>query len=138
VKVYELNAEAIGRMVPVDLATLQSKPDDPIAPFDFNGCDCGVASFIGQPPWERHNGGDELLHVLAGESELTVLSGGAAETRVIRKGDLVVVPKGCWHRNHAAGGVTLLFMSPHEGGEHSWDDPRGNRSGIVPIETERP
>jgi mannose-6-phosphate isomerase-like protein (cupin superfamily) len=124
-KVYELNADAVARMIPVDLAAARGRPAGPVAPFDFNGCDCGVASFIGQPPWERHNGGDELLHVLAGESELTVLSGADVETRLIRQGDLVVVPKGCWHRNNAVKGVTVLFMSPHEGGENSWEDPRG-------------
>ena len=32
--------------------------------------------------------------------------------RNLRAGDLVVVPKGCWHRNDAPGGVTILFMTP--------------------------
>jgi mannose-6-phosphate isomerase-like protein (cupin superfamily) len=121
--VYQLSSAAVARMTPVDLATLQGEPPSPIGNFDFHGCVCGVASFIGQPPWELHDG-DELLHVLAGESVLTVLSDGKEETRVLRQGDVVLVPHGCWHRSHAATGVTLLFMTPREG-KHSWDDPRG-------------
>jgi len=123
--VYDLSDAAVGRMTPVDLAGLDKAPRSPIGHFDFHGCVCGVASFVGQPPWELHNGGDELLHVLAGETWLTVLSNGAEETRLLRKGDVALVPSGCWHRNHAATGVTLLFMTPREDGEHhSWDDPR--------------
>jgi mannose-6-phosphate isomerase-like protein (cupin superfamily) len=125
VKVYELSPAAVSRMARVDIATLDRKPDG--AMFEFHGCDCGVASFVGQPPWERHNGGDELLHILAGECELTVLSDGGEESRVLHEGDVAVVPQGCWHRNNAATGVTLLFMAPREGGENTWDDPRLQR-----------
>ena len=123
--VYELNPAAVSRMARVDIATLDRKPDG--AMFEFHGCDCGVASFVGQPPWERHNGGDELIHILAGECELTVLSDGEEESRLLHVGDVALVPQGCWHRNNAAMGVTLLFMTPREGGENSWDDPRLQR-----------
>jgi mannose-6-phosphate isomerase-like protein (cupin superfamily) len=124
VQVYELGVDAVGRIVPADLAALDGPPPSLIGEFDFHGCVCGVASFVGQPPWELHNGGDELIHVLAGETQLTVRSGDAEETRLLKAGDVTVVPQGCWHRNHAATGVTMLFMTPREGGEHSWDDPR--------------
>jgi mannose-6-phosphate isomerase-like protein (cupin superfamily) len=124
VNVYELSADAVGRMIPVDLATLEDEPPSPIGHFDFHGCICGVASFVGQPPWELHNGGDELLHILAGECDLTVLTNGEEESRRLRQGDVAIVPQGCWHRNHAATGVTMLFMTPREGGDHSWEDPR--------------
>ena len=122
--VYELSEDAIARMVPVDLATLDHEPESQIGHFDFHGCVCGVASFIGQPPWEFHGGGDELIHVLSGESELTLLANGAEESRLLRKGDVAIVPQGCWHRNRAVEGVTMLFMTPREGGQHSWTAPR--------------
>ena len=128
-KVYELSPAAIGRMTPLDLATLGRPPGSPIGEFDFHGCVCGVASFVGQPPWELHTIGDELIHVLAGETELTLISDGAEETRLLRQGDVTVVPEGCWHRNNARAGVTLLFMTPREGGEHSWGDPRRPEAG---------
>jgi mannose-6-phosphate isomerase-like protein (cupin superfamily) len=113
-------------MTPVDLATLDHEPDSPIGRFDFHGCTCGVASFIGKPPWELHTIGDELIHVLAGESVLTVLRNGQAESRLLREGDVVIVPEGCWHRNNAATGVTMFHMTPTDGGRHAWDDPRGD------------
>jgi mannose-6-phosphate isomerase-like protein (cupin superfamily) len=127
VKIYELSAAALGKMVRVDLATVDREPDSPIGHFDFHDCTCGVASFIGQPPWELHDAGDELLHVLSGTTELTLLVDGEEEVRWLREGDVVVVPQGCWHRNNAATGVTMLFMTPTEGGDHSWEHPRLRR-----------
>jgi mannose-6-phosphate isomerase-like protein (cupin superfamily) len=126
VNVYDLSASAVSKMVPVDLATLEEEPPSPIGHFDFHGCVCGVASFIGRPPWELHNGGDEVLHILAGQCELTILTGGGEESRSLSAGDVVLVPQGCWHRSCAAEGVTMLFMTPREGGQHAWDDPRGH------------
>lgn len=123
-KVYELSATAVDRMTRVDLATVAEEPASTIGYFDFRGCICGVASFIGQPPWELHTDGDELLHVLAGETLLTLLRDGAEEQRRLRPGDVVVVPEGCWHRNNAADGVTIFHMTPRAGGDHCWDDPR--------------
>jgi hypothetical protein len=69
------------------------------------------------------NAGDEMLLVLAGETELTVLEGGAPVSRVMGVGGLVVVPQGCWHDNDAPSGVTMLYATPTEGNEQSWDNP---------------
>jgi mannose-6-phosphate isomerase-like protein (cupin superfamily) len=114
-------------MAPVDLATVTEEPPSPIGRFEFHGCICGVASFSGQPPWELHTGGDELLHILAGDCELTVLVEEAEVVRTLHQGDVVLVPRGCWHRSRATKGVTMFTMTPQEGGAHSWDDPRGGR-----------
>jgi hypothetical protein len=70
--VHDLSPEAVKRMVRVDLANASEEPASPIGTFEFHGCTCGVASFSGRPPWELHKA-DELLHILAGETELTVL-----------------------------------------------------------------
>jgi len=122
--VHDLGAESVARMTPVDLTTAEGEPPSPIGYFDFHGCTCGVGSFSGRPPWELHIAGDELLHILAGESELTVLEPGGPVTRRLVAGDLVVVPQGCWHRNDAPNGVTMLFMTPTEANRHSFGDPR--------------
>jgi hypothetical protein len=29
----------------------------------------------------------------------------------------------CWHNNDAPTGVTMLYMTPVEGNEHSFEDP---------------
>ncbi len=128
-QVYDLSAAAVRGMARVDLATVTEEPASAIGDFDFHGCACGVASFVGQPPWERHDGGDELLHVLAGQSTLTVLAAdGTEETRLVREGEVVLVPRGRWHRNNAPDEVTMLYMTPTEGGAHSFDDPRAGKS----------
>jgi len=122
VTVFDLKPAAIARMAPVDLSTVSEEPSSPIGNFDFHGCICGVASYSGQPPWELHNGGDELLHVLAGECEFTLVTGGTKETRVLHAGDVAIVPRSHWHRTKAAVSVTLLYMTPREGNQHTWND----------------
>ena len=112
--VHDLSTDAVIKMIRSDLAGATEEPPSQIEPFDFHGCTCGVASFIGRPPREFHSSDDELLHVLAGSSQLV---------RTLRAGDLVIIPKGCWHRNEAPEGVTMLHMTPREGGHHSWVDP---------------
>jgi len=121
--VHDLSTDAVSKMMRSDLAGATEEPPSQIEPFDFHGCTCGVASFIGRPPWEFHSSDDELLHVLAGSSQLTVRQEGEELVRTLRAGDLVIIPKGCWHRNEAPEGVTMLHMTPREGGRHSWVDP---------------
>jgi mannose-6-phosphate isomerase-like protein (cupin superfamily) len=70
-----------------------------------------------------HTTGDELLHVLAGETHVTVREPTGEVTRTLRAGDLAIVPRGCWHRSDAPDGVTLLFLTPADGNEHRFDDP---------------
>ena len=122
--VMNLSATTIAGITPVDLADVAGPPASPMEPFEFHGCDCGVASFKGEPPWELHTAGDELIHVLAGGTCLTVRVDGAEIVRQLCPGDLAVVPSGCWHRNHAPDGVTLLHMTPKAGNQNSWEDPR--------------
>ncbi|HEY1447932.1 MAG TPA: cupin domain-containing protein [Caulobacteraceae bacterium] len=120
--VHDLSPEALGRMVRSNLATATEEPPSPIGNFDFHGCICGIASFTGRPPWEYHIG-DELLHILEGGSRLTVRQDGKDIVRTLNAGDLVIVPKGCWHSNNAPEGVTMLYLTPTEGSRHSWEDP---------------
>jgi mannose-6-phosphate isomerase-like protein (cupin superfamily) len=121
-KVFDLGDAAVSAMVRTDLARATEEPPSAIGNFEFHGCTCGVASFVGRPPWEYH-AADELLHVLAGRTELTIRSPSGEETRTLRAGDLTIVPRQCWHNNDAPTGVTMLFMTPSEGSRHSWDDP---------------
>jgi hypothetical protein len=68
--VHDLSTQAVSAMTPVDLSTAKEEPPTPIGTFDFHGCTCGIGSFSGRPPWELHTEGDELLHILSGETEL--------------------------------------------------------------------
>jgi len=77
---------------------------------EWNGCTVGVVRFSGETPWERH-AEDELLHVLEGEVEVTILRDGVRVNGAARAGQLVVVPRGCWHRQTARATTTLLFVT---------------------------
>jgi quercetin dioxygenase-like cupin family protein len=93
----------------------------------FNQCVLGVVHFSGQTPWERHPGGDELLHVLDGAVSLTILTDGEPIRAIVSAGSIFVVPKGLWHRQFAESGAKLLFATPSEGNENSWaEDPRSD------------
>jgi quercetin dioxygenase-like cupin family protein len=83
-----------------------------------------AGSFEGESPWERHTKGDELVHVLAGETRLTLLTKDGPQELVMSAGMLTVVPKGCWHRFHAPGGVTVLTVTPQPTDHSTAEDPR--------------
>jgi uncharacterized cupin superfamily protein len=82
-----------------------------LAPFDRGGVFTG--SFSGESPWERHTAGDELVHILKGESELIILTPDGEEILKLKGGMVTVVPKGLWHRFIAPNGVTVLTATPH-------------------------
>jgi quercetin dioxygenase-like cupin family protein len=88
-------------------------------------CTLGVMRFSGQTPWERHPDGDELLHVLDGAVDVTVLTDRGPARVHVGAGSFLVCPKGLWHRQEPRPSVTLLFGTPTRTTEHSFaDDPR--------------
>jgi hypothetical protein len=85
----------------------------------------GVMRFSGLTPWERHPGGDELLQVLDGAVDVTVLTDDGPVEVPLETGGIFVCPRGLWHRQRARPTVTLLFGTAVRTTEHSWaDDPR--------------
>jgi mannose-6-phosphate isomerase-like protein (cupin superfamily) len=118
---HDLSVDNINQMVRHDLATVDHEPESAIGDFEFHGCTGAVACFTGQPPWEQHTTGDELLLVLAGHTELTVLGDA---TRHLHPGDMAIVPSGHWHRNNAPSGVTIFHLTPTDGNQHSWQQPQ--------------
>ncbi len=93
-----------------------------LAPFGDGGVFAG--SFDGHSEWERHRQGDELVQVLDGETELTLLRDDGRQTMTLKAGMLTVVPQGCWHRFHAPHGVTLLTVTPQPTDHSTAEDPR--------------
>ena len=84
----------------------------------------GAVRFSARPPWERHPAGDELLYVLEGELDLCVLAEEGRAELELRAGSVFIVPRGRWHRSSPRSTVSMLFVTPAEGGEESWaDDP---------------
>jgi len=84
----------------------------------FNDCLVGLVHFSGRTGWERHTGGAELLHILEGETALTVYENRKTTTLTARQGDLVQIPKAVWHTQQTLKPVTLLFITPAGGTEH--------------------
>ncbi len=82
-----------------------------------------AGSFEGESAWERHINGDELVHVLDGETRLTILTGNGPTVLEMKAGMLTVVPQGCWHKFHARSGVTVLTMTPEPTDHSTADDP---------------
>jgi quercetin dioxygenase-like cupin family protein len=93
-----------------------------LAAFDMGGVFTG--SYSGDSAWERHSVGDELVHILKGKTELTILTDEAAEVFYLEAGMITVVPKGLWHRFHAPDGVTVLSVTPHPTDHSTAEDPR--------------
>ena len=83
-----------------------------------------AGSFEGESPWERHTKGDELVHILAGETRLTLLTEDGPQELVMTSGMLTVVPQGTWHRFQAPDGVTVLTVTPQPTDHSTAEDPR--------------
>lgn len=91
----------------------------------IGACAVGLMRFSGESPWERHPDGDELLHVIEGAVDVTVLTDDGPTEIALDAGSVFVCPKGLWHRQRPRPSVTLLFGTPTEHGEATFaDDPR--------------
>lgn len=88
-------------------------------------CTLGVMRYSGRTPWERHPDGDELLHVLEGAVDVTILTDDGSRQVSLDAGSVFVCPKGLWHRQLPRPLVTMLYGTPTRNGEASFaDDPR--------------
>ncbi|HEU4389452.1 MAG TPA: cupin domain-containing protein [Blastocatellia bacterium] len=90
----------------------------------LNQCTLAVGRFTGLTPWERHPNGDELLHVLDGEVDVTVLTDAGPVVTTVRGGSIFVCPRGLWHRQFSRHGVTTLYATPMPSEISFADDPR--------------
>ncbi len=83
-----------------------------------------AGSFSGESPWERHQNGDELVHVLDGATTLTIMTADGPQSVEMTAGMLTVVPKGHWHRFQSPDGVTVLTATPQPTDHCLAEDPR--------------
>ncbi len=126
VKAVDIAASLEGRPVLKD-RTPQTPPEAEegvfatLSPFGEGGLFAG--SFQGQSAWERHPNGDELVQVLKGSTELTILTEEGPSVLTLSAGMLTVVPQGCWHRFFAADGVTVMTATPLPTEHSAADDP---------------
>jgi mannose-6-phosphate isomerase-like protein (cupin superfamily) len=85
-----------------------------------------ATKFAGKGHWERHLGGDELIHILDGTATLEIVGEDGPESFALRAGMITVNPRGAWHRFQSSEGVTMMTATPFpsEVIELDVDDPR--------------
>lgn len=83
-----------------------------------------AGSYQGFTAWERHGAGDELVQVIDGMTEITILTDDGAETHELTAGSFIVVPQGLWHRFNTPDGVTVMTATPMPTEHSNADDPR--------------
>lgn len=68
------------------------------------------------PTWEMHPKGDELVYLIAGDTDFVLWIDGAEQViRVNQPGSYVVVPRGVWHTARPHMETHMLFITPGEG-----------------------
>lgn len=81
-----------------------------------------VAHYAGTTQWERHGTGDEIVLVLEGETTLILLLDGDEIAHRLSPRELLVVPKGVWHRFETPEGVKVMSVTPQPT-DHRMDRP---------------
>ncbi len=71
-----------------------------------------VGHWAGKSEWERHPAGDELVVVIEGATTLFLLTDGQERALSMGANELVVVPRGTWHRFETPRGVKVLTVTP--------------------------
>ena len=81
-----------------------------------------VGHYSGSSEWERHESGDEVVLVLEGTTTVVLLSAGAEQQIQLAAGELVVVPKGMWHRFESSKSLKVMSVTPAPTG-HALERP---------------
>ncbi|MBV8168713.1 MAG: cupin domain-containing protein [Alphaproteobacteria bacterium] len=85
-----------------------------------------ISKFSGTGAWERHPQGDEIVHILDGETLLRLAADEGLQALNLKAGMMAIVPRGMWHQFVAPNGVSLMTATPLPT-EHitaDVDDPR--------------
>ena len=67
--------------------------------------------------WERHPGGDEVIHLVSGSLEISTGSESAPTTIELAAGQTTVITANTWHRHVAIEVGAVLFVTPLLGTE---------------------
>jgi len=71
-----------------------------------------VGHWAGATEWERHTAGDEIVMVVDGATTIFFVNDDGEECAELGPGDLVVVPRGTWHRFETPDAVSLMSVTP--------------------------
>ncbi|MEL6183825.1 MAG: cupin domain-containing protein [Myxococcota bacterium] len=81
-----------------------------------------LGHWAGRSEWEIHRQGDEVVMVIDGATTLTMLIDDEEIPHPLQAGQLIVVPKGVWHRFETPDGVKVMTVTPQPT-EHSVTRP---------------
>jgi PhnB protein len=85
--------------------------------------------------WERHLGGDEMIYVMDGETEIVTLTDGGPVESTIHAGSMFICPEGLWHRLTPRPFVSAFYLTPRrtEGSAAKDPRPRSERVARRPV-----
>ena len=78
--------------------------------------------WAGTSEWERHPVADEIVMVVEGSTTIYFLDDGNEHSSCLGADDLVVVPRGVWHRFETPESVKLISVTPQPT-DHSAERP---------------
>lgn len=81
-----------------------------------------VGDWAGSSEWERHPVGDEIVMVIDGRTTLFLLGPDGERGHQLAAGELLVVPRGTWHRFETPERVKVLSVTPQPT-EHRAEQP---------------
>lgn len=82
---------------------------DPHVVANYNQNDVMVVKFQGEFPYHLHADTDDFFYVIEGEMFMDIEG---EESRVVKAGELFIVPKGVVHRPRAENEVKVLLIEP--------------------------
>jgi mannose-6-phosphate isomerase-like protein (cupin superfamily) len=71
-----------------------------------------LGHYSGSSEWERHESGEEIVLVVEGTTTVVLLSAGTEQKVHLAAGELVVVPKGVWHRFENSKSLKIMSVTP--------------------------
>ena len=95
---------------------------DPHVVADYNDNDVMVVKFQGEFPFHKHDDTDDFFLVLEGEMFMDIEG---EEARLVKAGEMFIVPKGVVHRPRAENEVKVLLIEPQ-------GEPNTGDSGLQP------
>lgn len=95
-------------------------------PLRIDGYTVGAPHLTDNPPHrgEMHADGDEVLYLIAGRIDVILEQGGDQDrigvehVEALHPGEVLVVPKGVWHRVEVRAPSQLLHITPGPGDGH--------------------
>ena len=81
-----------------------------------------VGHWAGSSEWERHPVGDEIVMIVAGATTMFFLTDDGEVSTDVAAGEIIVVPRGTWHRFETRDRVKVLSVTPQPT-DHSADRP---------------